>query len=138
MANSLFNLVKPFSNDNLLKSLYEDFKNFDQEFGLADFRNETTWKDTGKAYKLEVSLGNDFNLGNVEITLDEEKFVKVNYEEHSGNAMHKFSLTETLPEDALAETLSAEKKDGKIVLTVNHKVDGEEVDKKHRTIKVTY
>ena len=127
MLNSL-SLFEPFSSS--LSRVFNSFGDW--------WKNDTTeWKITKGGYKMTLPLTEGLDAEDIKVTLDEEKYLKVSYQKETKNQSIKYNLEETLPDDAISDTVDAKFEDGNLVITVDREVENEEEVENSTLRKIT-
>ena len=75
---------------------------------------------------MTLPLTEGLDAEDIKVTLDEEKYLKVSYQKETKNQSIKYHLEETLPDDAISDTVDAKFEDGNLVITVDREVEDEE------------
>lgn len=125
-----------------LMRLLTDSDYFENQFNhvvKSYFGNvESSLKKTDKGYELVVPVANDATAKNVTVDFDDEdRLLTIKYSYTSKNCSTATTVSETLPEDADADTLSASVADGKIKISVDFLPKKEvETDEDTKTVKI--
>lgn len=135
MLNSLLRLL---DNDDFMSRLEKTLKSFDEKIkqeinapiGLESIY-ESGFKDMGKNYELKLNLNDGVTENDINVEIEDDETVKISAEYNVGESKFKFMTMTTLPEDADADTLSAELVDNSVVVKV------EKENKPNKAIKVT-
>lgn len=95
-------------------------------------------KKTDKGYELVVPVADDATAKNVTVDFDDEdRLLTIKYSYKSKNCSTATMISETLPEDADAETLSASVSDGKLKVSADFLPKKEvETDEDTKTVKI--
>ena len=125
-----------------LMRLLTDSDYFENQFNHAVksyFGNvESSLKKTDKGYELVVPVADDATAKNVTVDFDDEdRLLTIKYSYKSKNCSTTTTISETLPEDADAETLSASVSDGKLKVSADFLPKKEvETDEDTKTVKI--
>lgn len=125
-----------------LMRLFTDSDYFENQFNYAVksyFGNvESSLKKTDKGYELVVPVADDATAKNVTVDFDDEdRLLTIKYSYKSKNCSTATTISETLPEDADAETLSASVSDGKLKVSADFLPKKEvETDEDTKTVKI--
>jgi len=120
-----------FNFRNHLFDLMDSFT-FDDAFGFP--KGKGFEKTADGTYVLSINVGKNVDNSKVKVHVDEDKYVSVVYASRTSNSTEMFSLKETLPANADAETLNAELNDG--VLLVKVKPIVPKVENKAKSIPI--
>lgn len=125
-----------------LMRLFTDSDYFENQFNhvvKSYFGNvESSLKKTDKGYELVVPVADDATAKNVTVDFDDEdRLLTIKYSYKSKNCSTTTTISETLPEDADAETLSASVSDGKLKVSADFLPKKEvETDEDTKTVKI--
>lgn len=125
-----------------LMRLFTDSDYFENQFNHAVksyFGNvESSLKKTDKGYELVVPVADDATAKNVTVDFDDEdRLLTIKYSYKSKNCSTATTISETLPEDADAETLSASVSGGKLKVSADFLPKKEvETDEDTKTVKI--
>lgn len=125
-----------------LMRLLTDSDYFENQFNHAVksyFGNvESSLKKTDKGYELVVPVANDATAKNVTVDFDDEdRLLTINYSYKSKNCSTTTTVSETLPKDADADTLSASVIDGELKISVDFLPKKEvKTDEDTKTVKI--
>jgi len=125
-----------------LMRLLTDSDYFENQFNHAVksyFGNvESSLKKTDKGYELVVPVAVDATAKNVTVDFDDEdRLLTINYSYKSKNCSTATTVSETLPEDADADTLSASVVDGELKVSVDFLPKKEvETNENTKTVKI--
>lgn len=141
MINTLLRL---FDNDNFmsrfenaLKSLDERLKQELKEISVpmnAEAIFSAVFKDNGDNYELKINLHEGITESDINVEIEDDETVKITAEHKDENTSFKMVTMTTIPDDADADTLTAELVDNKVVINVK-KVEKD--TKENKVIKVT-
>lgn len=141
MINTLLRL---FDNDNFmsrfenaLKSLDERLKQELKEISVpmnAEAIFSAVFKDNGDNYELKINLNEGITESDINVEIEDDETVKITAEHKDENTSFKMVTMTTIPDDAYADTLTAELVDNKVVINVK-KVEKD--TKENKVIKVT-
>lgn len=141
MINTLLRL---FDNDNFmsrfenaLKSLDERLKQELKEISVpmnAEAIFSAVFKDNGDNYELKINLNEGITESDINVEIEDDETVKITAEHKDENSSFKMVTMTTIPDDADADTLTAELVDNKVVINVK-KVEKD--TKENKVIKVT-
>lgn len=141
MINTLLRL---FDNDNFmsrfenaLKSLDERLKQELKEISVpmnAEAIFSAVFKDNGDNYELKINLHEGITESDINVEIEDDETVKITAEHKDENSSFKMVTMTTIPDDADADTLTAELVDNKVVINVK-KVEKD--TKENKVIKVT-
>ena len=134
----LNNLLRLLDNDNFMSRLEKVFETFDerlnQEFN-APFGNVSVFgsefMDMGQFYELKIYLNDGVTENDINVEIEDDETVKVSAEYETGETKFNLMTMTTLPEDANADSLTAELEDSTVFVRV------EKENKPNKTIKVT-
>jgi HSP20 family molecular chaperone IbpA len=134
----LNNLLRLLDNDNFMSRLEKVLETFDerlnQEFN-APFGNvsvvDSGFMDMGQFYELKLNLSDGVTENDINVQIEDDETVNVSAEYENGETKFKFMTMTTLPEDANADSLTAELEDNSVFVRV------EKENKPNKTIKVT-
>lgn len=134
----LNNLLRLLDNDNFMSRLEKVLETFDerlnQEFN-APFGNvsdvDSGFMDMGQFYELKLNLSDGVTENDIKVEIEDDETVNVSAEYENGETKFKFMTMTTLPEDANADSLTAELEDNSVFVRV------EKENKPNKVIKVT-
>ena len=128
-------LIRLFNDENIMerlenaysvlsKRLNEELEkynvNVETEFNDNFFDySETNFVDKGCHYELTINVNDKVEAEDINVDLEDDKVIKVVVKHNEKNMTYKSSTTTMLPEDAVADSLTADFIDGKIVITVD-------------------
>ena len=118
------NVLSKRINEELEK--YNIDVNGNVEDELFDY-SATNFADKDDHYELVVNVHEKVDLEDINVDLRDDKILKVVVNHKEDNMTYKSSTTTMLPEDAVAETLTAELSDGKIVICVEKKKENKKI-----------
>jgi HSP20 family molecular chaperone IbpA len=118
-----------------LEKVLETFdERLNQEFNVP-FGNvsvvDSGFMDMGQFYELKINLNDGVTENDINVEIEDDETVKVSAEYETGETKFKFMTMTTLPEDANADSLTAELEDNSVFVRV------EKENKPNKTIKVT-
>ena len=99
----------------------EDYSNLFDGFGKQLFNNASNFVSKNGGYELSMDVDVKSTADNVEINLEKDGLVDIKYHIKNANSEHMVSVKEYLPKDAEPDTLDAEIKNGKLIVTVKRK-----------------
>lgn len=114
-----------------------DFSNLFGGFGKQLFNNASNFVSKNGGYELSMDVDVKSTADNVEINLEKDGLVDIKYHIKNANSEHMVSVKEYLPKNADPDTLDAEIKDGKLIVTVKRKIyDGIDTDGNLKKIEI--
>lgn len=117
-------LLKLFENDNLMSRFENalDILNnkIQNEFGKINAQAifSAGFKDMGCNYELKLNLHEGVTENDINIEMENDETVKISCTQELENSTFKAITVTTLPEDAIADTLTAELVDSTVVVKV--------------------
>lgn len=106
------------------------FKNtFDEKLS---FKQVEGFEDKGGKYEFNHDFGKNAQKSDIQVSLENESEIEVSYYHKDKKSESSFQFTETLPVDAIPETLEATINDGILTISVDKKKKTEKPDKKEK------
>lgn len=118
--------------DKVFKSSLNEvfFKNpFDEKFSISQVEG---FEEKGGKYEFKHDFGKNAQKSDIQVSLENESEIEVSYYHKDKKSESSFKFTETLPPDAIPETLEATINDGVLTVSVDKKKTTEELDKKKK------
>ena len=111
------------------------FKNpFDEKLSLEQGEG---FEDRGYKYVFKHDFGKNAQKSDIQISLENESEIEVSYYYKNNKSVSSFKFTETLPVDAIPETLEATINDGILTVSVDKRKENENPDRnKKRNILI--
>ena len=135
MLNTLLRL---FEDDNLMSKFEKALKSLDEriknEFAMpinAESIFNAGFKDMGSYYELKLNIHDGVTENDINVEMENDETVKISVEQKLCNSTFKAVTVTTIPDDADADSLTAELVDSDVVVKV------EKENKPSKTIKVT-
>lgn len=136
MLNSLLRLL---DNDNLMSRLDQALKTLDEKIKnefAAPINFESVFnmgfKDMGCYYELKVNLHEGVTEEDINVEMENDETVKISASQQLGNSSFKVGIISTLPEDAIADTLTAELVGETVVVNVEKAKATKKIDVKKK------
>lgn len=123
--------------DKVFKSPLNEvfFKNpFEEKLSLEQGEG---FEDRGYKYEFKHDFGKNAQKSDIQISLENESEIEVSYYYKNNKSVSSFKFTETLPVDAIPETLEATINDGILTVSVDKRKENENPDRnKKRNILI--
>lgn len=116
--------------DNVFKSSIADvfFKNpFGEKFPAGQVEG---FEDKGGKYEFRHDFGKNAQKSDIQVSLENESEIEVSYYHKGRHSISSFKFNETIPEDAIPETLTASIDNGVLVVSVDKKKEEDTPGKK--------
>ena len=112
-------------NYNTMLNLIDDAFNHFMRMENFDFPKPEIYINGFKlkdgVYEFSMNVDKNANADNVKIDLDKNNVLKIKYSTKTSVAERIVMVSESLPDDADADTIDAKIVDGKLIVTVNKK-----------------
>lgn len=103
------------------------FKNpFEEKLSLEQGEG---FEDRGYKYVFKHDFGKNAQKSDIQISLENESEIEVSYYHKNNKSVSSFKFTETLPVDAIPETLEATINDGILTVSVDKRKENENPDR---------
>ena len=111
------------------------FKNsFEEKLSLEQVEG---FEDKGVKYEFKHDFGKNAQKSDIQVSLENESEIEVSYYHKDKKSASSFQFTETLPVDAIPETLEATINDGILTISVDKRKENENPDRnKKRNILI--
>lgn len=122
MLNSLVKLLSNYDLSYLENRLYEGLNTLKKE--LSSYF--TYLEDKEDHYELVLDVAEDAKASNVTVDYDDEtRELSIEYKYEGKNLTNRSVITETLPEDADEDDITATVEDGKLTVIIGKLLDAE-------------
>lgn len=114
---NLFGLIESKDFEDSFSSLFKNLVITEHPFNLKTNVSSFVLKDDH--YELSMNVDKDATEKNVDINLDKNNVLSINYHVKTDNSEQMVKIKETLPVDANADTIDATIQNGKLVVTAD-------------------
>lgn len=114
---NLFGLIESKDFEDSFSSLFKNLMIAEHPLNLMTNVSSFVLKDGH--YELSMNVDKDATEKNVDINLDKNNVLSINYHVKTDNSEQMVKIKETLPVDANADTIDATIQNGKLVVTAD-------------------